>query len=114
MNLRLFTTPQTSYEESSLEVEEAIRVFDEVGDAAGTARALGVRGMFRLWQGRTEAAIKDLERAAQYARQVDDRPHEADILRYVDGALLVDLWPELVLPREVRDAWQPVIGEATA
>ncbi|MDJ0770690.1 MAG: helix-turn-helix transcriptional regulator [Ilumatobacter sp.] len=37
----------------------------------------------------------------------------ADILRYVDGALLVDLWLELVLPRDIRDAWQPVIAEAT-
>ena len=37
----------------------------------------------------------------------------ADILRYVDGALLVDLWLELVLPRGIRDAWQPVIAEAT-
>jgi transcriptional regulator with XRE-family HTH domain len=32
-----------------------------------------------------------------------------DLLRYVDGALLVDLWDELVLPREIRAAWQPVI-----
>lgn len=36
----------------------------------------------------------------------------ADILRYVDGALLVDLWPDLVLPREIRDAWHPVVAEA--
>lgn len=33
----------------------------------------------------------------------------ADLLQYVDGALLVDLWPELVLPRDLRAAWQPVI-----
>jgi transcriptional regulator with XRE-family HTH domain len=38
----------------------------------------------------------------------------ADILRYVDGALLIDLWPELILPREVRDAWEPLISTATA
>lgn len=31
-----------------------------------------------------------------------------DILTYVDGALLVDLWDELVLPREVRTAWHAV------
>lgn len=36
-----------------------------------------------------------------------------DILRYVDGALLVDLWSELVLPRAIRDAWEPVIDETT-
>ena len=32
-----------------------------------------------------------------------------DILTYIDGALLVDLWPDLVLPREIRSAWQPLI-----
>lgn len=32
-----------------------------------------------------------------------------DILQYVDGALLVDLWPDLVLPREVRAAWAELL-----
>ena len=32
-----------------------------------------------------------------------------DLARYIDGALLVDLWKELVLPREVRAAWQAVL-----
>ena len=32
-----------------------------------------------------------------------------DILAYVDGALLVDLWDELVLPRAVRSAWDPMV-----
>lgn len=34
-----------------------------------------------------------------------------DVLRYVDGALLVDLWDELVLPRAVRAAWSPLIEQ---
>jgi transcriptional regulator with XRE-family HTH domain len=34
---------------------------------------------------------------------------EADVLRYVDGALLVDLWNELILPRDVRAAWTALI-----
>ncbi|WP_207387195.1 hypothetical protein [Frankia sp. Cppng1_Ct_nod] len=29
-----------------------------------------------------------------------------DILTYIDGALLVDAWPELVLPALVRRAWE--------
>ncbi len=33
----------------------------------------------------------------------------ADIEAIVDGALLVDLWPELFVPRHVRAAWQPLI-----
>ena len=32
-----------------------------------------------------------------------------DLLRFVDGALLVDLWSEIVIPRQLRAAWQPVI-----
>jgi hypothetical protein len=34
-----------------------------------------------------------------------------DVLAYVDGALLVDLWDELVLPRAVRAAWSPLIDQ---
>jgi transcriptional regulator with XRE-family HTH domain len=36
----------------------------------------------------------------------------AELAAYVDGALLVDLWPELALPREIRAAWTPVIAAA--
>ena len=32
-----------------------------------------------------------------------------DISDYVDGALLVDLWPDLILPAPLRRAWQPLI-----
>jgi transcriptional regulator with XRE-family HTH domain len=38
----------------------------------------------------------------------------ADLLRFIDGALLVDLWPDLVIPREVREAWRRLIDEAIA
>lgn len=33
-----------------------------------------------------------------------------DVLHYVDGALLVDLWDELILPKYVRSAWSPLIA----
>lgn len=32
-----------------------------------------------------------------------------DVLDHVDGALLVDLWDDLVLPAPVRAAWRPVV-----
>jgi transcriptional regulator with XRE-family HTH domain len=35
-----------------------------------------------------------------------------DISEYIDGALLADLWPELVLPAPVRREWQPLIDTA--
>ena len=35
----------------------------------------------------------------------------ADLRRYIDGTLLVKIWPDLVLPQELRTAWQPLIDE---
>ena len=32
-----------------------------------------------------------------------------DIAQHIDGALLLDLWDELVLPRSVRAAWEPIV-----
>jgi transcriptional regulator with XRE-family HTH domain len=52
------------------------------------------------------AARTDRARVYEIVLQ-EGRP--ADILAYVDGALLVDLWDELILPRAVRSAWSPVI-----
>jgi transcriptional regulator with XRE-family HTH domain len=33
-----------------------------------------------------------------------------DLLAYLDGALLVDLWDDLVIPRAIRSAWEPLIA----
>lgn len=35
------------------------------------------------------------------------------MIRWIDEALLVDLWDELDLPASVREAWEPAIGLAT-
>ncbi|MGK2876482.1 MAG: helix-turn-helix domain-containing protein [Nocardioides sp.] len=35
---------------------------------------------------------------------------EGDLLTYVDGALLVDAWDDLVLPASLRAAWSPLIA----
>lgn len=50
------------------------------------------------------------ERARTYETVLrEGRPD--DIAAVVDGSLLVDLWDELVLPRRIRQAWQPLIDE---
>ena len=33
----------------------------------------------------------------------------AHLERWVDGALLVDAWPDVVVPRAVRSAWSPIV-----
>lgn len=35
----------------------------------------------------------------------------SDLLTYLDGALLFDSWDEIVVPRDIRAAWQPLIDE---
>lgn len=37
--------------------------------------------------------------------------NEDDIRSFIDGALLVDLWDDLILPHETRSAWQPLVDE---
>jgi transcriptional regulator with XRE-family HTH domain len=36
-----------------------------------------------------------------------------DVLGYVDGALLIDLWDDLVLPAAVRSAWASVVASSS-
>jgi hypothetical protein len=58
------------------------------------------RRVFRLFDRGDRARVYEL---------VLREGEEADVLRYVDGVLLVDLWDELVLPEAVRVAWSPLI-----
>lgn len=59
--------------------------------------------------------VVDLADRRQRARAYEAVLREGqpeDIESIVDGALLVDLWDEVVLPRQLRKAWQPLIDEA--
>jgi transcriptional regulator with XRE-family HTH domain len=48
------------------------------------------------------------ERARLYETVLrEGGPH--DVLAYIDGALLVDQWAELVLPRDIHRMWEPVV-----
>lgn len=48
------------------------------------------------------------DRARLYERVLVEGT-EADIIFYVDLALLVDVWDEMVLPVHVREAWQSTV-----
>jgi transcriptional regulator with XRE-family HTH domain len=62
-------------------------------------------------QGRTFSLANRSERARVYEAVLTEGLPE-DVLQYIDGALLVDSWEDLVLPRPVRAAWQPLISAA--
>ncbi|GLY13451.1 helix-turn-helix transcriptional regulator [Kineosporia rhizophila] len=53
--------------------------------------------------------LRDRNRRARVYEVVLREGMPKDLLTYVDGVLLVDLWDDLVLPRELREAWNPVI-----
>jgi hypothetical protein len=65
------------------------------------------------WSGRRrEYRLADRGDRARVYETVLREGGPEDVLRYVDGALLVDLWDDLTLPRDVRAAWAPVIADA--
>ena len=83
IHLRLFTDKTTSHEQVRRELADPARVFEELGDEAGLARALGLAGQLRFWAGEAASAIEDLERAAQHAHNAGDRLQEIQSLGYV-------------------------------
>jgi hypothetical protein len=53
--------------------------------------------------------LAERDQRARFYEMVLREGAPADIVRFVDGALLVDLWPELVLPTALRRAWMPLV-----
>ena len=67
--------------------------------------------------GRTEQDEWDLRDRTDRRRLYENLLAEGDqqmIMRWVDGALLVDVWTELVLPAKIRAAWEPAVEAASA
>jgi hypothetical protein len=61
--------------------------------------------------GRVFRPVERSERARSYEIVLREGVPD-DVLRYVDGVLLIDIWDELVLPRYVPLAWDPLIRTA--
>ena len=61
------------------------------------------------------APLVDLSDPAQRGRWYEVVMREGsiqDIQRYIDGALLIDAWDEVVMPRKLRPPWQKVIDRS--
>ena len=58
--------------------------------------------------GRSYRLADRRQRYAVYQLVLNEGSSE-DITRFIDGALLVELWPDLIVPSEIRDAWDPVV-----
>ena len=53
--------------------------------------------------------LRDRHQRARVYELVLREGRPLDVLSYLDGALLIDLWSELVLPVAVRAAWNGVV-----
>jgi tetratricopeptide (TPR) repeat protein len=93
--LRLHTDPQEGIGQGGVwsELEAAIPFFEQTGNHAALARALGVSGNLRFWRGETAAAIADLERATALARQAGEWAQEVDSLQALLMAMLIGPMP---------------------
>jgi DNA-binding SARP family transcriptional activator/class 3 adenylate cyclase len=93
--LRLYTDPQQKIGQGNVwsELDAAIPFFEQSGDRAALARALGVSGKLRFWRGEAAAAVRDLGRAASLARQAGELAQEVDILRTLLMALVFGPMP---------------------
>jgi class 3 adenylate cyclase/tetratricopeptide (TPR) repeat protein len=85
--IELHTDAGASHAKARAELERAIRVFEELDDKAGLARALGSAAMLRYWAGENARAIKEHERAAHLARESGDRTQEQRSLSAILMAL---------------------------
>ena len=56
--------------------------------------------------------LRDRRQRARVYELVLREGGPGDVMAYVDGALLVDLWDELVLPTSIRAAWNGVVTGA--
>ena len=66
-------------------------------------------GIHLAWSGQQTFRLADRhQRQRAYEIALREGGPE-DIERYIDGALLVDSWNELFLPRWIRTGWQPLI-----
>jgi len=53
--------------------------------------------------------VRDRHQRARLYEVVIREGMPKDLLKFIDGALLIDSWDELVLPRQVRSHWQATI-----
>jgi transcriptional regulator with XRE-family HTH domain len=111
---RLSTTPLISWSEVDLGRGRIASVPDHLPELPARAALRRFELPLHLEWSRPRRTV-DLGDRQQRARVYEVALREgrpADIETIVDGRLLVDLWAELVLPRRLRDAWQPLIDDA--
>ncbi|WP_460708272.1 helix-turn-helix transcriptional regulator [Myceligenerans halotolerans] len=83
--------------------------------SADTALATVCLPLHLNWSDRGRAFdLRDRRQRARVYEIVLREGGPEDVLTYIDGVLLADLWDELVLPRPVHAAWEPLVTRTRA
>jgi len=77
------TDPGVTMDFIESKLHEALRVFEELGDAAGQGRCWYLLGQHKVWTARSSEAAEALERSAAYARAAGDFRTETLSLAWV-------------------------------
>jgi transcriptional regulator with XRE-family HTH domain len=114
--MRLSVEPTLSWREVPVGRGRACWVPDALWRLAPSAAFADVVMPIELdWSARGRRySLRDRRQRARLYELLLREGTPADLERYVDGVLLIDLWLELVVPRAVRTAWQPVLDAALA
>ena len=99
----IHTNAGASHAKARTELEEAIRVFEELDDRSGLARALHMAAMLRLWSGENAQAIEEMTLAAQYAREAGDRAQEIESLAGIMMGLLYGPTPVVTALERIEE-----------
>jgi transcriptional regulator with XRE-family HTH domain len=63
------------------------------------------------WSGKSRAfRLRDRRDRARVYEIVLREGEPGDLLTFIDGALLVDIWDDLVVPVAIREAWKPLLS----
>jgi hypothetical protein len=56
---------------------------------------------------------RDSDRRIAYERVLREAATTEEVARFVNGTILIDLWPHLFLPRRIRQVWEGRFPELT-
>jgi len=85
------------------QLESAIRVFEDLDDTSGLARAFDLAAMVRMWSGENARGTEEMELAAQYARQAGDRVQEIQALAGIVIGLVYGPVPAVIALERIEE-----------
>jgi len=90
-------------------------VVDKLADLAGPGGGVVELDRRLNWAGRATYDLADPRRlASMYETVLHEASHPTQLVRWLSAPTLVRLWPELVLPPQVRALWEGRFPELAA